>query len=193
MFRQWNVVFGIAIIYFSLTGISSAQSYPPYGSWQADVNRLVQGFAQEIPGMPQAPGYANPAYPTPAPYYRPPPRSAARDSNACPPNCGPSNSREGMRYRFDSQGNMIGTDGTGQTDPFYCRNHAKGALDLDNCWRKQHGEKPVNRNDFGKLPEGYILPPHTSPSPAPSQPTTAIRCPSGYGPGIGGYCYRYSD
>jgi hypothetical protein len=60
-----------------------------------------------------------------------------------------------MRYHFDAQGNMVGTDGTGQTDPFYCRNHAKGALDLDNCWRRQHGEKPVNRNDMGKLPKGY--------------------------------------
>jgi hypothetical protein len=195
MTRQRIVEFAVPLIYLALTGISSAQSYPPYGGWQTDVNRLVQGFTQQIPRMPQGtPGYDNPAYPVPAPYYPAPPRSAARDSNACPPNCGPSNSREGMRYKFDSQGNLVGTDGAGQTDPFYCRNHAKGALDLDNCWRRQHGEKPVNRNDLGKLPEGYIPPPHPATSPSTSQPTqTVIPCPSGYGPGVGGYCYKYSN
>jgi hypothetical protein len=191
MTRQWSAVFGVALMYCALTGVSSAQSYPPYGSWQADVNRMVQGFAGQIPGAPPGlPGYGYPAYPSPAPYYRPPQQSAG---NGCPPNCGPSNTREGMRYHFDAQGNMVGTDGTGQTDPFYCRNHAKGALDLDNCWRRQHGEKPVNRNDMGRFPEGYIPPPHTSPSPSPSQPSVAIHCPSGYGPGVGGYCYKYSD
>jgi hypothetical protein len=76
--------------------------------------------------------------------------------HACPPNCGPANSREGgSGYKFDAQGNFVGSDPRGQTDPAYCKTHAKGAVDLDNCWRLQHGERPVNKKDMGRMPEGW--------------------------------------
>jgi hypothetical protein len=116
--------------------------------WRSTVARLGALAATRMPTASQAD------------HRGPPPTSppGGVNTNPCPPNCSPTNSREsGSGYRFDSRGNMIGTDGTGQTDPGYCKKHAKGALDLLNCWQTQHGEGPVNRNNMGRLPEGGSL------------------------------------
>jgi hypothetical protein len=70
--------------------------------------------------------------------------------------------------RFDAQGNMMGTDPRGQADPTWCRDHAKGALDLLNCSQVQHGGAPVNRENIGRAPENW----HPGVSPGPNCPSS---------------------
>ena len=87
---------------------SASLDQAAHQKWRSIITRLGALAASRMPAGNQAD------------HDGPPPTSSPgrKNPDACPPNCGPANSREGgSGYRFDSKGNMIATDGTGQTDP----------------------------------------------------------------------------